>query len=306
MRLFVALEPAPGFRDALSRVQDRLRRAGVTGRYLDPANLHLTLAFIGEQPDPERVTALLPAVRRPFPITLGRLGVFPEAKVLWAGLRPSADLEELAGHVRQLLTDAGIPFDPRPFNPHITLIRKPVIPEGVRLTEIGMPRAAMTVSDVCLYLSERRDSGMAYTVIGRSRGDGPASPGKEQAPMLKVYCYDRCTTCKKALKWLNDHGIAYTPADIRADHPDADTLRHLYAVSGLPLKRFFNTSGMQYRELSLSEKLPSMSEEEQLALLASDGMLVKRPLLVGDGFVLTGFKEKEWEERLLPVSGKAN
>ena len=117
--------------------------------------------------------------------------------------------------------------------------------------------------------------------------------------MLKVYCYSRCTTCKKALQWLDDHGIAYTAADIKSEHPDEETLRRYYAVSGLPLKRFFNTSGIPYRELELSKKLPSMSEDEQLALLATDGMLVKRPLVVGDGFVLTGFKEEEWKEKLL-------
>ena len=100
--------------------------------------------------------------------------------------------------------------------------------------------------------------------------------------MLKVYCYNRCTTCKKALKWLEDNGVAHEVIDIKAQHPDKDTLRQYYATSGLPLK-----------------KLPSMSEDEQLALLATDGMLVKRPLVVGDGFVLTGFKEEEWKEKLL-------
>ena len=117
--------------------------------------------------------------------------------------------------------------------------------------------------------------------------------------MLKVYCYNRCTTCKKALKWLDDNGIAYESIDIKANHPDEETLRTLYAVSGLPLKRFFNTSGIPYREMELSKKLPSMSEDEQRALLATDGMLVKRPLVVGDGFVLTGFREEEWKEKLL-------
>ena len=111
--------------------------------------------------------------------------------------------------------------------------------------------------------------------------------------MLKVYCYSRCTTCKKALKWLDDRGIAYELKDIKADHPDEDSLRRYHALSGLPLKRFFNTSGIQYHEMELSKKLPTMSEDEQYALLASEGMLVKRPLLVGDGFVLTGFKENQ-------------
>ena len=115
---------------------------------------------------------------------------------------------------------------------------------------------------------------------------------------MKVYCYSKCSTCKKALKWLDEKGIEYDLLDIKADHPDEKALRTYYAMSGLPLKRFFNTSGMQYRELGLSKKLPEMSEDEQLALLATDGMLVKRPLVIGEDFVLTGFKEKEWEEKL--------
>ena len=116
--------------------------------------------------------------------------------------------------------------------------------------------------------------------------------------MIKVYCYSKCTTCKKALKWLDENGIEHEVLDIKEEHPDESTLREYYAMSGLPLKRFFNTSGMQYRELGLSKKLPEMTEDEQFSLLASDGMLVKRPLVVGDGFVLTGFKEAEWEEKL--------
>ena len=117
--------------------------------------------------------------------------------------------------------------------------------------------------------------------------------------MLKVYCYSKCSTCKKALKWLDEKKIKHEVVDINADHPDEGTLRKFYAISGLPLNRFFNTSGMQYRELELSKKLPDMGEDEQFRLLASDGMLVKRPLLVGNGFVLTGFKQSEWEEKLL-------
>ena len=117
--------------------------------------------------------------------------------------------------------------------------------------------------------------------------------------MLKVYCYSKCSTCKKALKWLDEKKIKHEVIDIKADHPDEKTLRKYYAASGLPLKNFFNTSGMQYRELELSKKLPGMSEDEQFAILASDGMLVKRPLLVGKDFVLTGFKQVEWEEKLL-------
>ena len=117
--------------------------------------------------------------------------------------------------------------------------------------------------------------------------------------MLKVYCYSKCSTCKKALKWLDEKKIRHEVIDIKTNHPDEETLRKYYAVSGLPLKRFFNTSGMQYRELELSKRLPDMSVEEQFRLLASDGMLVKRPLLVGKDFVLTGFKQDEWEKKLL-------
>ena len=117
--------------------------------------------------------------------------------------------------------------------------------------------------------------------------------------MVKVYCYSKCSTCRKALKWLNDNGIEHEIIDIKAANPDEEALRKYHAVSGLPLKRFFNTSGMQYRDLELAKKLPDMSDDEQFALLAADGMLVKRPLLVGDGFVLTGFKEPEWSEKLL-------
>ena len=118
--------------------------------------------------------------------------------------------------------------------------------------------------------------------------------------MIRVYCYNRCTTCKKALKWLDDHGVAYELIDIKSDHPDETALKESYALSGLPLKRFWNTSGIQYRELGLSKKLPQMSEDEQFKLLATDGMLVKRPLLIGGSFVLTGFKkEEEWAAKLL-------
>ena len=116
--------------------------------------------------------------------------------------------------------------------------------------------------------------------------------------MIKVYCYSKCSTCRKALKWLEENGIKYESIDIKTEHPDENTLRMCYEKSGLPLIKFFNTSGMQYRELELSKKLPGMSEDEQLALLASDGMLVKRPLVIGDGFILTGFKEQDWAEKL--------
>ena len=112
-------------------------------------------------------------------------------------------------------------------------------------------------------------------------------------------CYSRCSTCKKAQKWLDEQGIAYTQRDIKEDNPTRAELEQWHQRSGLPLKRFFNTSGLQYKALGLKDRLPGMDEEEQLDLLAADGMLVKRPLVVGDGFVLTGFKEAEWKEKLL-------
>ncbi|SEF63574.1 arsenate reductase [Butyrivibrio sp. Su6] len=117
--------------------------------------------------------------------------------------------------------------------------------------------------------------------------------------MVKVYCYSKCTTCKKALKWLDDNSIKYESLDIKGQHPDRDTIKKLNAKSGLPLKKFFNTSGQLYREMELSKKLPNMSDDEMLDLLASDGMLVKRPLLVTDKRVLAGFKEADWEEACL-------
>ena len=117
--------------------------------------------------------------------------------------------------------------------------------------------------------------------------------------MIQLYCYSKCTICKKALQWLDAHGISYKLLDIKAEHPDEATLRRYYALSGLSLNRFFNTSGIQYREQELSRKLPEMSEDEQLRLLASDGMLIKRPLLVGDSFILPGFREAKWAETLL-------
>ena len=111
-------------------------------------------------------------------------------------------------------------------------------------------------------------------------------------------CYPKCSTCKKAEQYLQAKGLSFTVRDIKTDNPTADELRTWYAASGLPLKRFFNTSGNLYKQLGLKDKLPGMSEAEQLALLATDGMLVKRPLLVGEDFVLTGFRAAEWEARL--------
>ena len=112
--------------------------------------------------------------------------------------------------------------------------------------------------------------------------------------MLKFICYPKCTTCQKARKWLDDNKIEYEFSDIKLDNPTLDELTELYKKSGLPLEKFFNTSGLLYKSLDLKNKLPTMSENEMLKLLASDGMLVKRPLLVGDDFVLVGFKDTEW------------
>lgn len=111
-------------------------------------------------------------------------------------------------------------------------------------------------------------------------------------------CYPKCSTCQKARKWLEEQGISFEERDIKLNNPTEEELRSWYARSGLPLKRFFNTSGLQYKALGLKDKLPNMSEEEQLALLATDGMLVKRPLIVDEHFVLTGFKQAEWEQTM--------
>ena len=112
-------------------------------------------------------------------------------------------------------------------------------------------------------------------------------------------CYPKCTTCRKAQKWLDEHAINYDIRYIKEDNPTEDELRDWHARSGLPLKRFFNTSGLLYKEMKLKDKLPEMSEDQQYSLLASDGMLVKRPIIVSDDFVATGFKEKDWEDNLL-------
>ncbi len=110
--------------------------------------------------------------------------------------------------------------------------------------------------------------------------------------------YPKCTTCKKAKKWLDDHGITYEDRHIKEQNPTAEELTIWYQKSGLPIKRFVNTSGVLYREMNLKDKLPTMTDEEILELLATDGMLVKRPLAIGDDVVLTGFKEAEWTEKL--------
>ncbi len=112
--------------------------------------------------------------------------------------------------------------------------------------------------------------------------------------------YPACSTCKKAKKWLDDHGITYTDRHIKEDKPSYQELKSWLEISGLPIKKFFNTSGLQYRALELKDKLPTMTIEEQLQLLSTDGMLVKRPIIVTEnGNILTGFKEKEWEDALL-------
>lgn len=115
---------------------------------------------------------------------------------------------------------------------------------------------------------------------------------------MEFLCYAKCTTCQKAKKWLDANEIEYTERPIKEQNPTEEELKAWHQRSGLPLKKFFNTSGLLYKDMKLKDRLPGMSEEEQYALLATDGMLVKRPLLVGDDFVLVGFKETEWEEKL--------
>ena len=117
--------------------------------------------------------------------------------------------------------------------------------------------------------------------------------------MLQFICYPKCTTCQKAKKWLDDNGVAYVLRDIKQERPTHRELQQWYRCSDLPLKRFFNTSGLLYQSMELKNKLPEMSEEQMLTLLASDGMLVKRPLLIGDGFVLLGFRPEEYQKHLL-------
>ena len=115
---------------------------------------------------------------------------------------------------------------------------------------------------------------------------------------MLFFCYPKCTTCQKAKAFLDSRGVAYDLRDIKLENPTADELRGLWKKSGLPLKKFFNTSGLQYKALGLKDKLPEMDEEAQLSLLATDGMLVKRPILAGEDFVLVGFRQAEWEEAL--------
>jgi arsenate reductase len=117
--------------------------------------------------------------------------------------------------------------------------------------------------------------------------------------MIKFICYPKCTTCQRAKSWLDENGIEYELRDIKLDNPTLDELKTWHKESGLPLKKLFNTSGLLYKSLDLKNKLASMSEEDMLTLLSSDGMLVKRPLLVLDGCVLVGFKEPEWRSKLI-------
>ena len=116
--------------------------------------------------------------------------------------------------------------------------------------------------------------------------------------MILFIEYPKCTTCQKAKKWLDEKGIEYSDRHIKEDNPTYDELKKWHEISGLPLKKFFNTSGLLYKSMNLKDKIPEMSEDEQLKLLASDGMLVKRPLIVGDDYALTGFKAEEWENRI--------
>ncbi|MBQ2961095.1 MAG: arsenate reductase family protein [Oscillospiraceae bacterium] len=116
---------------------------------------------------------------------------------------------------------------------------------------------------------------------------------------MTFVCYTRCGTCQKARKWLEEKGIEYIYRDIKSENPSLEELSAWHKMSGLPLRKFFNTSGQLYKTMELKNKLHGMSEEEMLALLATDGMLVKRPILAGDGFVLVGFKEADWAEKLL-------
>ena len=119
-----------------------------------------------------------------------------------------------------------------------------------------------------------------------------------QGETLKVLVYRKCSTCLKALKWLEVNQVVFDERPIKEENPSYEELKAWYEMSGLPLKKFFNTSGILYKQMNLKDKLKEMSEDEQLKLLATDGMLVKRPLVIGDSFVLTGFKEKEWEDKI--------
>ena len=121
--------------------------------------------------------------------------------------------------------------------------------------------------------------------------------GKDGSNM-EFLCYEKCSTCQRAKKWMDANGIEYTERPIKEQNPTVEELKLWHQKSGLPLKKFFNTSGLLYKDMKLKDKLPKMSEEEQYVLLATDGMLVKRPMVIGEEFVLVGFKEADWEEKL--------
>lgn len=150
--------------------------------------------------------------------------------------------------------------------------------------------------------NKRRASSEVYEDVYQSPASSEEFICKGDMSMLFVE-YPKCTTCQKARKWLEGHGAAFTTRHIKDEAPTTEELKEWRARSGLPLKKLFNTSGLKYKELSLKDKLPGMSEAEQLALLASDGMLVKRPILVGDDFVLVGFRESEWTEKVADSLG---
>ena len=146
---------------------------------------------------------------------------------------------------------------------------------------------------VCLLLENSKEYGLsdlqAKKLIEKQKGE---------KTMIKFICYPKCTTCQKAKKWLDDNNISYELRDIKLDNPTLDELKEWYEKSGLPLKKFFNTSGLLYKSLELKDKLPTMTDDEILKLLSTDGMLVKRPLLIDDDFVLVGFREVEWQGKI--------
>ena len=142
--------------------------------------------------------------------------------------------------------------------------------------------------------------GKSYSQSDETKeGYNTAEIYQECDTMLSFICYSKCTTCQRAKKWLDDNKIEYELRDIKTDNPTLEELASWYSKSGLPLKKFFNTSGMLYKSMELKTKIPAMTEEEMLSLLSTDGMLVKRPLLVCDAFVLVGFRESEWTEKLI-------
>ena len=116
---------------------------------------------------------------------------------------------------------------------------------------------------------------------------------------MLVLCYEKCSTCKGAIKWLDQHGVKYEVRDIKGKNPTYEEIKQWYEKSKLPIKRFFNTSGLSYRALNLKDKMDSMGDEEKLKLLATDGMLVKRPLVITDDYILLGFNEEEWKQKIL-------